>query len=234
MEALSDITGRITGQQQPRRTHQPVRRHSHTKGREGTFWRPTTRREVRQIVLAAEKFDRAGRMFGQRNGPLGHVALEVLEYFANLVSYRTGQLDPALDTIAAKLKRSKAAIVDALKALRAYGFLDWLRRYVPTENEGRGPQVRQTSNAYRLSLPAAARRLLGRYGQPAPAPDDFTHAKAQRTAEIEAYRAQLPAIDAALFEVTDEGLESSLRRLMEAMDRRQERESAKRSESMAQ
>jgi hypothetical protein len=61
-----------------------------------------------------------------------------------------------------KLRRSKDAVVRALQALRAHGFLDWLRRYVPTGQEGRGPQVKQTSNAYRLSMPARAMRLLGR------------------------------------------------------------------------
>ena len=144
---------------------EPVRRHSRLAGRcEGTFWRPTSRAETRRVLMAAERFDRGGRAKGRRNGPLGHVALEVLAYMANLVSHRTGRLEPSLDTMAARLRRSRDAIARALKALRAHGFLDWLRRYEETGREGRGPQVRQVSNAYRLLLPPVAARLLGANG----------------------------------------------------------------------
>jgi hypothetical protein len=132
-----------------------------------------------------------------------------------------------------RLKRSKDAIVSALKALRQHGFLDWLRRYVPTGNEGRGPQVQQTSNAYRMFLPPAAKRLLGRlFGAP-PAPDDFAHARAQRTAEIEAHTASLSMAELPLFAIEDEGLAASLARLGAALEARKERESAKQSESHA-
>lgn len=147
------------------RERTPVRRQSRAAGRcEGVFWRRTNRQEVRQIVLAARRYELACREPGSRNGPLGNVAIEVLELFANLVDFRTGRLDPSIDTLMVKLRRSRDAIVRALKALRSHGFLDWLRRYVPTGNEGRGPQVQQTSNAYRLSLPARARQFLGRFG----------------------------------------------------------------------
>ncbi|MCA0422561.1 MAG: helix-turn-helix domain-containing protein, partial [Proteobacteria bacterium] len=141
----------------------PIRRHSRAAGRcEGVFWRRTNRQEVHTILLAAKRYELAQRQPGERSGPLGSVAIEVLELFANLVDFRTGRLDPAIDTLMGKLRRSRDAIVRALKNLRAHGFLDWMRRYVPTGNEGRGPQVKQTSNAYRLSLPARARQFLGR------------------------------------------------------------------------
>ncbi|MCQ0990598.1 helix-turn-helix domain-containing protein, partial [Jiella marina] len=212
MQLLGDILNQPT--QQGRRGA-PVRRQSRAKGREGTFWRPTTRQDVRQLVLAARRYDMAGRQGGQRNGPLGHVALEVLDYLANLIDFRSGRLDPALETIAAKINRSKSAVVDALKALRQHGFLDWLRRYVPTGSEGRGPQVQQTSNAYRLFLPAAARRLLGRYGQPAPAPDDHDHARQTQAAEVEAMRAGLPKKERLLFDIEKGPLEAALARLID-------------------
>ena len=107
------------------------------------------------------------------------------------------------------------------------------RRYVPTGNEGRGPQVRQTSNAYRLFMPPAARKLLGRYGQKPPVPDDFSHAKKEKAAALEEMISQLGRADQLLFDVTDDGLSATLRRLIEAHDRLKERESANRSESQS-
>lgn len=205
---------------------EPVRRHSRLAGRcEGVFWRPTDRQTTRQIVLAARRYELAGRKAGARSGPLGYVALEVVELLANLVQYRTGRLDPSIDYLMRKLRRSRDAIVRALKALRAHGFLDWLRRYVPTGAE-RGPQVQQTSNAYRLSLPRRALQLLG--GRP-PVPDDFAHRQEARAAMIEEHRASLSLAELPLFDMgAGDDLAQALSRLGKLV---QERESAKRTES---
>lgn len=211
------------------RERTPVRRQSRAAGRcEGVFWRRTNRQEVRQIVLAARRYELACREPGSRNGPLGGVAIEVLELFANLVNFRTGRLDPSIDFLMIKLRRSRDAIVRALKALRSHGFLDWLRRYVPTGNEGRGPQVQQTSNAYRLSLPARARKFLGRFGVTPPPPDDHVQAEAERAAEMEAHRASLDIEARTLFDVGDNALGQALARLGKAINLR---ESAKQTES---
>ncbi|MEX0409793.1 helix-turn-helix domain-containing protein [Aquibium sp. LZ166] len=215
------------------RTGEPVRRHSRLAGREGVFWRRTDRQSMRQVVLAAKRYELAGRAAGQRNGPLGSVAIEILELFANLVDFRTGRLEPSIETLMRYLKRSRDAIVRALAALRAHGFVDWLRRYVPTGNEGRGPQVQQTSNAYRLFLPPRAARLLGRMGLPVPVPDDHSHAQEQRAAEIEVYAASLSMAELPLFRVEDEDLAASLARLGAALDARKQRESVRQTESLA-
>ena len=218
------LTGAPTGPGCP-----PVRRGSHLAGRcEGVFWRPISRQEVRRICLAARRYELVGRGAGQRNGPLGHVALEVLDYLGHLVSFRTGRLEPSLDTLARTLKRSRDAIVRALANLRAHGFLDWLRRYEPTGREGRGPQVRQTSNAYRLSAPARALRLLGRLMQAPPVPDDVLHNQMPRTSERTAYKASLPLDELPLLEIED----SRLSRLLAELGRSiRERESARPSET---
>lgn len=215
-----------------KRTGEPVRRNSRTAGRcEGVFWRRTDRQEVRRIVLAARRYELAERQPGSRNGPLGGVAIEVLELLANLVNYRTGRLEPSIDTMMRYLKRSRQAVVAALRALRLHGFLDWIRRYVPTGNEGAGPQVQQTSNAYRLSLPERARRLLGRFGKAAPVPDDYAHAQEVRTAEIEAHVQSLSLAELPLFTVGNDGLGQALSRLGAAISARKERESTKQTES---
>ncbi len=215
-----------------KRTGQPVRRHSRAAGRcEGLFWRRTNRQEMSQIVLAARRYELATRQPGARNGALGFVALEVIELLSRRIDYRTGRLDPSLDYLMRTLRRSRDAVVRALQALRLHGFLDWLRRYEPTGNEGRGPQVRQTSNAYRLLLPQKARQWLGRYGRPAPLPDDFSHAQEQRTATIEAQIATLSLAERVFVEVEDKGLAAALARLGESIVRK--RESASRSESQS-
>ncbi len=205
------------------RAREPVRRHSRLLGQcESVFWQATSRQEVRRIVLAARRYELAGRPAGRRNGPLGHVAIEVLELLGNLVSFRTGRLEPSLDTLTRLLRRSRAAVVRALAALRAHGFLDWLRRYEPTgQTEGCGPRVRQVSNAYRLSLPARAARLLGRLMGAPPLPEDVAHAQEARAAELGAHKASLPLDQLALFEAGD----SPLGRALASLGRKvQERE----------
>jgi hypothetical protein len=210
------------------RERTPVRRQSRAAGKcEGVFWKRTNRQEVRQIVLAARRYEIACREPGTRNGPLGGVAIEVLDLFANLVNFRTGRLDPSIDFLMLKLRRSRDAIVRALKALRSHGFLDWLRRYVPTGNEGRGPQVQQTSNAYRLSLPARARKSLGRFDGTPPLPDDHVHAEAERVTATEAHRALLDIEERTLFDVGDNPLGQALARLARSM---KQRESARQTE----
>lgn len=167
-----------------RRAPNPVRRQSHLVGScEQGFWSRCSRAEIQQILLAARRYEVAGRQRGQRNGPLGAIALEVLALMANLVRYKSGRLEPSLAYLMTTLKRSKDAIVRALAALRAHGFLDWLRRFAPVEGEGKGPKIRQTSNAYRLSLPARAAHLLTRWiGRPA-IPEDILAAEEERKSE---------------------------------------------------
>jgi hypothetical protein len=229
---MFEAIGDIVGGSQPQRERMPVRRQSRAAGRcEGVFWRRTDRQEVRRIVMAARRYELATRQPGARSGALGSIALEIIELFANLVDFRTGRLEPSLDTLMRMLKRSRDAISRALKALRAHGFLDWLRRYVPTGNEGRGPQVQQTSNAYRLSLPARALRLLGRYGQAAPEPEDFSQARQSRAAELEAHRKSLPLSELPLFELEDSPLARALARLGAGLDK--QRESARQTESQS-
>ena len=201
----------------------PVRRHSHIRGRsEGRIWRPTTRKDVQAILKAAEIYNEAGlHEKGERSGPLGSVALDVLRLFVNLIDFRTGRLEPSITTIMDRLGRSRDTIVRALKNLRAHGFIDWLRRYEPTGNEGRGPQVQQTSNAYRLSLPEKARQFLGRFSKAPPLPDDHSAAQEARAAELDAYRKALPLDELALFEAGDTALGRALAALGKMVQKRE-------------
>ncbi|MBM6398752.1 helix-turn-helix domain-containing protein [Ochrobactrum anthropi] len=190
----------------------PVRRHSHFKGRsEGHIWRPTTRKDVQAILKAAEIYNEAGlHEKGERSGPLGSVALDVLRLFVNLIDFRTGRLEPSITTIMDRLGRSRDTIVRALKNLRAHGFIDWLRRYEPTGNEGRGPQVQQASNAYRLSLPEKARQFLGRFGKAPPPPADHGQEQRAWSEAIDSYRKALPLDERTQLDVGDSPLGQAL------------------------
>ena len=220
------------GQGRGGRAGEPVRRHSRPRGRmEGVFWRPFRPKDVGRYLLAAERFERAGKRPGKRTGPLGTVAIEVLRELLRLVDYRTGRLDPALTTLMARTRRSKDAVVRALAALRRHGFVDWVRRYVATGAVGPGPQVQQTSNAYRLALPPAALRLLGRAAEDAPPPEDDAHARADRARDRarQLAEAEPQERNAALF--GSGPLAAAFSRAEHALAKRRERESAQRSES---
>lgn len=156
-----------------RRTLQKVRRRSRLAGREyGSIWNRVTLSRG-QSLKAAETFDNRRRKKGERWGPLGPVALELYRELWSRVNFKTGRLDPTYETMAGWIRRSEKAVARALRLLQRHGFIDWIRRYVPGDDEGqRGPQVVQTSNAYWLKVPDAAMALLGLRHRPPPIPDD--------------------------------------------------------------
>ena len=201
---------------------------------EAVFWRPFRPKDVGRYLLAAERFERAGKRHGRRTGPLGTVAIEVLRELLRLVDYRTGRLEPALTTLMTRTRRSKDAVVRALKALRQHGFVDWVRRYVATGAIGPGPQVQQTSNAYRLTLPRAAERLLGRAGEDAPPPEDDAHARGQRAAERTRLLAEAEPEERNTALFGSGRLADAFSRADRALAQRRERESVERSESQHQ
>lgn len=162
----------MTGVNQGRRTFQKVRRNSLPVGQcERDLWRPTDSRQMRQALKGAERYDRAHKPKGKRNGPLGHVGLEVYRALWSAVRFADGCLCPSLEWIMRACRRSRGAVVAALKRLKAKGFLRWQRRldYTGGPPGVRGPQVKQATNAYALGLPGGAVALLD---APAPPPAD--------------------------------------------------------------
>jgi hypothetical protein len=80
---------------------------------------------------------------------LTRIDVTVLEALLSKIEFATGALFPSYDTIAAWAVCSRNAAIDAVKRLKARGFVDWVRRSIRTNNEGEfAPQREQTSNAY--------------------------------------------------------------------------------------
>ena len=205
---------------QLQRSEQRVRRDSYLAGtRDHEMWRPLgrTNSEARKAIAlrmqAAERYDRENKRKGERNGPLGHIGLEVLRELYRIVDYRTGRLEPAIATICAKICRARAAVNRALKRLKEHGFLDWIRRSEPTGNVGSGPQIRQITNAYSLLLPRAAaawvKRLL--IGAP-PAPCEIARREHDRVETNDMIKGANPQ-DVATFYAAGTELEAILGRL---------------------
>lgn len=191
-----------------RHTGEPVWRNSYTVGQvEDRVWRPIAGGRKRDAARwlgalrqAARKFEQKTRLErqqvepGARNGALGPLGIAVLEYLYEVVDYTTGQLDPAVRTIAEAIGHSYSAVHDALKRLRHHGFLEWMRRSRPKENpEPGGPQVEQASNAYALLVPPTMRAWLGRlFGSP-PMPECEAARRERERAEFEAMLTGLSA-----------------------------------------
>jgi hypothetical protein len=172
-----------------RRTFQEVHRDSKPIGTvEAELWRPTDKAAAADALEAARRYELIHKRRGRRNGPLGHVGLEVLNALWSVVDYSTGRLEPSLEWIMAACRRSRDAVVTALKRLAFCGFVRWIRRLEFTGEAGvRGPQVKQVTNAYALDTPADAAALVPSERRPrtvarAAAPDDYRLAIAQLAA----------------------------------------------------
>ena len=190
------------------RTGSPVRRRSYHEGhKEHLVWRPIGngtkkggRRFAGAFLRAAEKFDHDQKQPGRANGPLGHIALQILRVMLRVADYKTGRIDPSLDTLMRWTKRSRSAVVAALARLRQHGFLDWIRRTAPIENpDPFGPQVRQISNAYGIDatrLPEQVQHVLSlMLGRKAPAPDDASWSREQDAAGVRQMIEALPLVE---------------------------------------
>lgn len=209
------------------RSFQPVRRNSYYANDErvARIWQPIASdtkeawRVIRFRTQAAQAYDRDNKQPGKKNGPLGHVGIEVLSQLYRMVDFRTGRLEPSIETLCSELKRSRGAVVAALKRLKHHGFVDWIRRAEPTGNGGAGPQIKQITNAYWLCLPQCAAAFVGDRLGTAPPPDcELAHHEKSR-AELESMLAQLGLGDQGAMLAEDSEMAELLRRLGNAVSK---------------
>ena len=177
-----------------RRTFEPARRDSWLAGGawEGAWRCRHSRRELNALVLAARIYRERLWREGRREGLFTEIGIVMLEKLAAVA--RRGVrplLSLALSRWADLCGHSPDTINEQKKRLEAHGFLESRRRIEPTGERGRrGVQVRQVENLYRLQLPEAARRLMGRFGRKPPPPDDHVHEAEQGRALAQAHDAQ--------------------------------------------
>lgn len=148
--------------------------------------------------------------------PLGLHGLRVLEALLGrhgkvALDFKSGRLDPALDTIARAAGVTKTTVVRALARLKDLKVLDWIRRSERTGNDGVfGPQRRQVSNAYFFTpheLPARVAQRLR---------DLLARKQLRRTGTTPA------ASPASVAEPSCPDLRGTLARIKAGIDRREE------------
>ncbi len=157
----------LSGLSAPAPTIWPVWSGSTTKP---VQFQPMRKKQCGRLFQKARAYDRRTRTpgSGKHGGALGRVALDVLQVLLfDFLNYATGQLDPSHDAIARKAGCCVTAAKNALRKLKALGFLTWIRRARPVEEEGRGFLLRQETNAYAV-LPETAWR--GWWEPPPPQP----------------------------------------------------------------
>jgi hypothetical protein len=94
------------------------------------------------------------RAKGKHGGLTGTVGLEVLRTLLFVIKKVDGRLYPSLEAIAKLSRKSKQAVVTAIKLLERMGFITVHRR-VKRIRTPHGVRVVQDSNAYEFHLPVA-------------------------------------------------------------------------------
>jgi hypothetical protein len=128
-------------------------------------WRDSTTAKVKFMPLAkkaatklyhkARAFERQTRQPGKQDGALGRNGLLVLHALIfDFLKYATGELDPAIETIARKACASVSSVKRGLANLKACGVLNWIRRAAETRDEKGRFCLEQDTNAYGI-LPAS-------------------------------------------------------------------------------
>jgi hypothetical protein len=167
----------------------PVWRDSTTKE---VQWCPLPKRKAVKLWHRARDFERRTRQPGRQDGALGRNGLAVLyALIFDFLDYATGQLDPAIATIAKKANICERSAHRGLANLKHAGVLNWLRRCTESFKNGRFT-LEQETNAYAI-LPASQWRGYeppadppqpdpGTWGDHPPMPDAVTAAAIEHQA----------------------------------------------------
>lgn len=216
----------------PHRTGAPVRRDSIEEGTfEEAFFRCPGKGETDHIfkqakALSACRANLRAKVAHEEREPtakeaailrFNRNALAVLEELLKIARVQAGRVYPTLDYLAEKVGIGRKTIVRALSILSDIGFVLAQRRFKRVDVEGVGPRYKQTSNAYRMLLPAGIAAFLPRWMRPAPLPADEIQREADRVEDTKAMLSTLSRREFALATV-DGPLGKVLARLGAALD----------------
>lgn len=134
---------------------------------------PLAKKQATKLYHKARAFERQTRQRGRQNGALGRNGLLVLHALIfDFLDYATGQLDPAIETIAKAACVSVRSAKRGLASLKHCGVLNWIRRAAETRDEKGRFCLEQDTNAYGILPPS---QWLGFIDQPeAPPPHPST------------------------------------------------------------
>jgi hypothetical protein len=110
---------------------------------------------IARVWFVAQMIERkswACRAKGKHGGTLGTVAIEVLRTLLFVIKKVDGRLYPSLETLATLSRKSKQAVVTAIKVLERMGFVTVHKR-IKRIRTPMGTKVVQDSNAYQFHLP---------------------------------------------------------------------------------
>ncbi len=118
------------------------------------FHARTKKAEATRIWHQLRNFECKTRTPGRQDGAVTRNGLAVAHAMIfDFLNFRTGQLDPAYETIATKAGISRSSVARGIIALRAIGFLTWIRRCIEVMRDGRY-SLEQESNAYAIHPPS--------------------------------------------------------------------------------
>lgn len=147
-----------------RRTYQKVRRESRWAGSEN--WIRISKEQGSDMLLALSVYRENLRKPGQRWGAKGTISAGAVEMYRLLINMNVrgrGRLEPSVAWMAEKLNVPSKVIHAWKNQLADHGFLRWKRRYLDSGLAGRrGPQIKQTSNAYFLHTPSKALEAISK------------------------------------------------------------------------
>lgn len=172
----------------------------------------------RRATVEARQSGRELTAFERLCVAITNSTIRVYEALLRMDKRFRGRVFPSYEMIAEWAVVSRSTVHRALDALEAAGLLARLRRYVQTKDKKIGARSEQTSNAYRIELPAMVRDLIERRFKPAPLPADEAHRQHQRLADHAEMLAGLSTADYIRATTNDAALAAVLISLGEGVE----------------